>query len=110
MASGRRCSSPGWPSGTAPRRLRSVSAVVEHFDAKVDSSSDERAQVLAALRELNQNLVSQSNRLVAQFEDLRERVQVIEDVIRSNAPRARLNRYARTLAVMARSAGRSARS
>jgi glycosyltransferase involved in cell wall biosynthesis len=74
---------------------------VSHFDTR-------RQDLVTELHDLNQNLISQTNRLVAQLEQLRTRVEVVEDVIRNNAPRARLARYRASLAGrLGRAAGRS---
>lgn len=50
--------------------------------------------IVRQLAELNRNLVSQNNRMVAQFERLGERVEIMERAV-SNTPGARLRNYAR---------------
>lgn len=92
-------------SAGAARHLEVTKA---HLETRLAQSLEQRdAAVLAELHDLNQNLVSQSNRLVAQFERLNRQTELIERLIRDNAPRARLRRYGRGLTRrIARVAGR----
>jgi hypothetical protein len=45
------------------------------------------------LSQLNQNLISQSNRMVVQYEALAGRISALERLVFSQTPRARLRAY-----------------
>jgi glycosyltransferase involved in cell wall biosynthesis len=74
-------------------RATQVSGAVAHLEAVVHTAGV--SQFTHELADLNRNLVSQNNRMIAQFDALAARVDQIEELIFSQTPRARMLSYRR---------------
>ena len=74
-------------------RSTQVSGAVEHFENAIHTAGMSR--IGPELADLNRNLVSQNNRMVAQFDALAGRVNHVEDLVLSQTPRARVRSYQR---------------
>jgi len=78
---------------TNTERSNQVSGAVAHFEKVIRTA--EASRVGPELADLNRNLISQNNRMIAQFEALAGRVNHLEDLIVSQTPRARVRAYQR---------------
>jgi glycosyltransferase involved in cell wall biosynthesis len=78
---------------TNTERSNQVSGAVAHFEKVIRTA--EASRVGPELADLNRNLISQNNRMIAQFEALAGRVNHLEDLIVSQTPRARMRAYQR---------------
>ena len=78
---------------TNTERSNQVSGAVAHFEKVVRTA--EASRIGPELADLNRNLISQNNRMIAQFEALAGRVNHLEDLIVSQTPRARVRAYQR---------------
>jgi glycosyltransferase involved in cell wall biosynthesis len=74
-------------------RSAQVSGAVAHFEEVIRTA--EVPRIAPELADLNRNLVSQNNRMIAQFDALTARVNQIEELIFSQTPRARIQSYRR---------------
>jgi len=78
---------------TNTERSTQVSGAVAHFEKVIRTAGVPR--IAPELADLNRNLVSQNNRMVAQFDALAGRVNQLEELIFSQTPRARVRAYQR---------------
>lgn len=78
---------------TNTERSTQVSGAVAHFEKVIRTAGVPR--IAPELSDLNRNLVSQNNRMVAQFDALAGRVNQLEALILSQTPRARVRAYQR---------------
>ena len=78
---------------TNTERSNQVSGAVAHFEKVVRAA--EVSRIAPELADLNRNLISQNNRMIAQFEALAGRVNHLEELIISQTPRARVRAYQR---------------
>ena len=78
---------------TSTERSTQVSGAVAHFEKVIRTAGVPR--IAPELADLNRNLVSQNNRMVAQFDALAGRVNQLEELIFSQTPRARVRAYQR---------------
>lgn len=75
-------------SGNAERAMH-MSGAISHLETVVRTAGG--SQVAHEIRDLNSNLVSQNNRMIAQFDALTGRVNHLEELIFSQTPRARVD-------------------
>lgn len=78
---------------TNTERSTQVSGAVAHFEKVIRTAGVPR--IAPELADLNRNLVSQNNRMVAQFDALTGRVNHLEELVLSQTPRARVRAYQR---------------
>jgi glycosyltransferase involved in cell wall biosynthesis len=78
---------------TNTERSNQVSGAVAHFEKVIRTA--EASRIAPELADLNRNLISQNNRMIAQFDALAGRVNHLEDLIVSQTPRARVRAYQR---------------
>ena len=78
---------------TSTERSTQVSGAVAHFEKVIRTAGVPR--IAPELADLNRNLVSQNNRMVAQFDALAGRVNHLEELVLSQTPRARVRAYQR---------------
>jgi glycosyltransferase involved in cell wall biosynthesis len=78
---------------TNTERSNQVRGAVAHFEKVIRTA--EASRIAPELADLNRNLISQNNRMIAQFETLAGRVNHLEDLIVSQTLRARVRAYQR---------------